>query len=147
MSKLSAAVGAILGAISCASMIAVSLVGFLGFLGSAASTQLIAPLAHIIDPLWAPLLLVSLLLIVLGLSRRGRLAVALATAGGLLTFVGMALASPPGVSRGMAGMTGPGAPASSGGLVLVVFWSGVALIAVAFISAYRPQAIRMGRVN
>lgn len=138
--KISAVMGAALGTVSCISMITASIVGLFGFLGVGLSTQFIAPLARIFDPLWPPLLLVSLLLILFGLRHRGRLALALATGGGLLTFVGMSMGSTPGTAH-MLGMFGMSA-ATNDGPALAIFWLGIVLVVAGFVAAYRRHRLR-----
>lgn len=137
--KISAVMGAVLGTVSCISMITASIVGLFGFLGVGLSTQFIAPLARIFDPIWPPLLLVSLLLILFGLRHRGRLALALAIGGGLLTFVGMSMGSTPGSAHmlGMSGMSG-----TNNQSALVIFWLGIVLVVAGFVAAYRRHWLR-----
>jgi len=96
-----------------------------------------AGLAQVNVPFGRPVLVLSLLLMVLGLTVKGLTPGLLAVAGGMLVYVGMFELRPP-----MSEMTGMEASSPGGELAFAAFWSGVIVIVVAYALAYRPGLVR-----
>jgi hypothetical protein len=95
-----------------------------------------AGLAQVNVPFSRPLLVLSLLLMVLGLTVKGLAPGILAVVGGMLAYVGMFELRPQ--TSEMAGMGSN----SGGGFVLVTFWLGAACIIGAYALAYWPRRLQ-----
>ncbi|MGQ0548919.1 MAG: hypothetical protein ACT4PY_04545 [Armatimonadota bacterium] len=95
-----------------------------------------AGLAQVNVPFSRPLLVLSLLLMVLGLTLKGLAPGILTVVGGMLVYLGM-FELPPQTSE----MTGMGSN-SGGGFVLATFWLGVIFIVGAYALAYWPRRLR-----
>lgn len=120
--------GAGIGLVSCVAMILATL--------SAFGISVTAGLAQVNVPFSRPLLVLSLLLMVLGLTLKGLAPGILTVIGGMFVFLGM-FELPLQTSR----MTGMGSNSGTD-LALPTFWLGVALIVAAYIFAYRPRTAR-----
>jgi hypothetical protein len=130
----SAAIGAVVAAINCTVMIAATIVGVLGVIGIRVSAEFADGFNGFLSPVAQPLPLVSLALIVIGVTPRGRVPVVFALIGSLLVYLAMFIL--PGGPSGMAGMGGMSA-SQADPFSLAVFWLGVTGLVAAFIIAYR----------
>ena len=128
------AIGVVVTALSCTVMIAATVVGLLGVIGLRVSAQFADAFNTALAPIAQPLLVVALALIVIGLVPRGRLPILLALIGGVLVFVSMFLI--PGGGSGMSRMAAM-STTQTNPFSLLVFWLGMAGLALAFIVAYR----------
>lgn len=128
VSNVCATCGAGLGVVSCAAMIFATVAAFGLSLG--------AGLAQVNVPFSRPLLVLSLLLMVLGLTVKGLPPGILAVAGGMLVYLGMFELPPP--TEDMAGMGSSPGP----GFALPTFWLGVIIIVSAYLFAYWPSRPR-----
>jgi hypothetical protein len=100
----SAAIGAVVTALSCTVMIAATVVGLLGVIGILVSADFADAFNGFLSLVAQPLLLVSLALIAIGVISRGRVPVVFALIGSLLVYLAMFIL--PGGSSGMVGMAG-----------------------------------------
>jgi hypothetical protein len=136
----SSAIGAMVAALSCTVMLAATLVGLLSVIGLRVSLAFADAFNQFLSPIAQPLLITSLALIVIGLVLRGRVPVALALIGGALVYLAMfILPSRSGTTAEMNSMSAMAgmSTTSSDPLSLAVFWLGIAVLAVAFMVAYR----------
>lgn len=126
-----------MAAVSSAAMIAATLSAPLALVGIAVQSGWFA---NAVDRLAVPVLQIvligSLLLMVVGLAPRGRVALGLAVIGGVAVYLAMFV-----LPSGAAAMLDMGMsttePEPAG---VAVFWLGVAILAGAFVAAYRRAA-------
>ncbi|SRR5712691_4037207 len=126
-----------MSAVSCVAMIAATVSAPLALIGIAVQSGWFA---NAVDRFAVPVLqfvlIGSLLLMVLGLARRGRVALVLAVIGSVLVYLAMFV-----LPSGAAAMLEMGMSTTEPEpLGLAVFWLGVAIIAAAFLAAYRGAA-------
>lgn len=128
VSGVCATCGAGLGLVSCAAMI-LATVGAFGL-------SIGAGLAQVNVPLSRPLLVLSLLLMLLGLTNRGLVSGVLTVVGGILVYLGMFELPPQ--SSAMAAMESN----AGGGFAVAIFWLGLMVIVAAYVVAYWPKGVR-----
>lgn len=132
-----AVAGAVLTAVSSVAMISATLSAPLALVGIAVQSGWFADTVdRLTVPLLHPVLIGSLVLMVVGLAPRGRVALTLAVSGGVLVYLAMFV-----LPGGAAAMLDMGMSTTEPEpLGLAAFWVGVAIIAAAFVAAYRRAA-------